>query len=284
MHKNHKKEVVMEKEAYSHTDKIIIFFSAMLYFAVVVFLSLSTDDFFNVLLGLSPTLIYLIINYAYLKYVEKRHLLVWLLPMPLIIVYAIVANFSISIMKNITWQTLVAVNLFLTYIFACIIVFIGTPRKEKTKVIVQKPQGIVITKETFLQNLKSIEDKCKAINFVIGRVYSNKKGGSLVLRNKINFPRDWYNAFSELTADFNPKDRPELVQVLNNFLERLKIIQKKEKEVFELNKDAMLEIKRDPKGNDAILDVLIKNDSDPVKDYYNSALAVCEAVLSYLNK
>ncbi len=272
-------QAAKKKKEYSHVDKIIIFLCTVLYLAVTLFLSIKNDSLFNVLIGTSPTLIYLVINFVYLKEMEKKHTLVWLLPIPLIIIFAIIGSLQVSFVKNIDWQTLTGVNVVLSYIFAAFIVFIGTPPKNKAE---KKQNRLEITKETFLESIRSIEDKCKAINFVIGRVYSDKKGGSKKLRAKLNFPREWYNSFSEITGDYDSSKKQELSAVLGRILERLKVLQKSEKDVFELDENPMIKIERDKQGNDPIIEVLRKNDTDPVVNYYNSAVEVCEAVIKFL--
>lgn len=269
------------KKEYSHADKAIMTLISFLYIAVVLFLSVKNDLFFYVILGTLPTLVYIVINFVYLKEMERKHTLVWLLPMPLLIVFAVIGSLQTSIVQNIDWQSLTALNLVLCYVFAGFIVFIGSPPKKKRQAI---KQNVEVTKETFLESLRGIEDKCKTINFVVGRVYSDKKGGSKSIRDKIKFPREWYNTFSELTEDYDSSKKHELSVVLGKILDRLRVLQKKEKEVFELEDKPMIKIERAKQGNDQIIEVLRKNDADPVVTYYNSAIEVCEALIRFLNK
>ena len=71
-----------------------------------------------------------------------------------------------------------------------------------------------ITKKNFKYNLRGIEDKCKAINFVIGRVYSDKKGGNKEVREQLKINRDLYNTFSEITANFSNDNVKDLIIIL----------------------------------------------------------------------
>lgn len=278
-----------KRAAYTHVDKVLMAFASLLYLAVVAFLSIQTNQVFAVILGTSPTLAYLIINFSFLKTMEEKHLMVWLLPMPLVVVFALVFSMNLPLLNGVDWQTLTGVNLVMSYVFAALIVFIGSPHKPRRTMPARpssalSPNKPVITQKTFGENLKSIEDKCKAINFVIGRVYSDKKGGSKQLREKIKFDRKWYNTFTEITKEFSSERKKELVGVLHNILERLKVLRKKENEVFRLEAKPFITLQRDKTGNDTILEVLKKNDTDPVMTYYNSALEVGEAVLRYLEK
>lgn len=139
-----------------------------------------------------------------------------------------------------------------------------------------------VTDENLTRTLRSIEDKCKAINFVVGRVYSDKRGGSPEIREKLTIPREWYNAFSEITADYEKEDAAQLLDVLGKIYSRLLVLHQAEKDAFKPIKDAQLPVDREPKGEEMILSVLAKNDKDPVMDYYAEAKEICEQLITYL--
>jgi hypothetical protein len=70
--------------------------------------------------------------------------------------------------------------------------------------IAKYAHALEVNEHNFSTSLRTIEDKCKAINSVIGRVYSDKKGGSKETRDKLSIARDLYNSFSEILA--SPKE------------------------------------------------------------------------------
>ena len=114
------------------------------------------------------------------------------------------------------------------------------------------------------------------MNFVIGRVYNKYHGGSKQLREKISLKPEWYNEFSEALQNEAEPDRRRLLAVLNNIERQLAFMTSLEKEI--LHPDQIRELKnldRDEDGNDKILDVLIKNDKDPVQAYYDGAKEFC---------
>ena len=128
--------------------------------------------------------------------------------------------------------------------------------------------------------LQSVEDKCKVLNFAIGRVYSNKKGGSKDLREKIKVNKVWYNQISEAMKDgYNQKkDKNKIILNIKKIRDRLERLHKTEKEIFGQEHNQLKNLKRSDDGSDKILHVLIKNDKDPVKTYYDGAVEFCERV------
>lgn len=143
---------------------------------------------------------------------------------------------------------------------------------------------LIITKKNFSINLRSIEDKCKAINFVIGRVYSNKKGGSKEIREKIRIKPELYNEFSAIASNFNDKYANHLLGVLEQIKKRLILLELEERTLFKPDSNPMIELKRSDYGNDKIIQVLKNNDKDPIYDYYTEAKEICERLISFLKK
>lgn len=139
-----------------------------------------------------------------------------------------------------------------------------------------------ITKQNFSINLRSIEDKAKAINFAIGRVYSDKKGGSAKIREKLNIDRDLYNSFSEISTNFTDKHAVHLLNILEKIYHKLLLLEQQENAVFSLHSAPELPVQREQNGMDRILDVLIKNDKDPVKDYHSEAKEICTKLINFL--
>lgn len=139
-----------------------------------------------------------------------------------------------------------------------------------------------VNQENFSVTLREIEAKCKAINFVIGRVYADKKGGSQEIRDLLHIDRELYNQFSEIAAEYTPDDAEKLSQILQIILNKLAIFELPEKELFSIGL-AELDVKRDESGSESVIEVLSNNDNDPIVDYYTGAKEICEKILTYIN-
>ena len=135
--------------------------------------------------------------------------------------------------------------------------------------------------ETYIQ---SIEDKSKAINFVIGRVYSNKHGGSDKLRSIIRIDKEWYNVFASIPPKQISKHLTELRKAVYSIGERLDTFTKPEAEVFGAAAFKLTNLRRKEDGTDTILDVLIENDKDPVATYYKSAVEFCNKAIAEIDQ
>ena len=129
--------------------------------------------------------------------------------------------------------------------------------------------------KTIEQYIQAIEDKSKALNFVIGRVYSNKHGGSDALRAKIRIQKEDYNTFSEIPSEMLMYNLIHLRKALYSIGSRLALMARPEREVLGPALSNLTEIERDPDGNDRVIDVLANNDKDPVMTYYESAVEFC---------
>lgn len=151
--------------------------------------------------------------------------------------------------------------------------------KDAEKELTVTKKDLVVTKADFTVNLRAIEDKCKAINFVIGRVYADKKGGNKQIRSKLGINRVLYNNFSEIAADFNEKDSGKLLELLVAIRKRLDQLELKESEVIN-PKSGRIPLKRE-KGQ-KILDILAVNDKDPVVNYHSDAKEVSDKLINYL--
>ncbi len=154
-------------------------------------------------------------------------------------------------------------------------------RKLEQELRVTK-QKLQVSRENISITLREIEAKAKAINFVVGRVYSDKNGGSTVIREKLHIDRDLYNAFSDLTAQYSQSDAQEVKNILQIIQNKLAIYELPEKQVFVLSGGAHNLI-RDPSGETPILEVLASNDKDPIVDYYTGLREVCTKLLEFLS-
>jgi len=150
---------------------------------------------------------------------------------------------------------------------------------DEAKDELRAAKDLVVSKENFNVTLRGIEDKCKAINFVIGRVYSDKRGASPEVRDTLKINPEWYNTFSEITADFKDEEKHKLQGVLHNVMDRLLKLEQKENEVVKLNIGTLPVFR---KLGDSVLEVLARNDKDPLTEYHKEAKEICIKTLKYL--
>lgn len=282
----------MEREVSPRHDfHVLIAVFAIILFVFMLFLSLTNGtDIGSVMLGLLPTIAYLIINYSLLYDIRSKHFLVWILPVLLVLLFYLVARtVSQTTIGRMDLNVVSFLNLFICYIFAGVIlfyIFVGRTIKAEKRVLTEIRHEVKNI-DSVIESLErtpsvrilihSLEDKCKAINFVIGRVYSDKHGGSKELREKIRIQKDWYNTFSNLSHDFSSKDREMVHLSVDLIHKRLLLLERKEKEVF--GDITLVNVDRDPKGHEPIREVLIKNDKDPVETYLGSSKQMCERIL-----
>jgi len=132
--------------------------------------------------------------------------------------------------------------------------------------------------------IQSIEDKSKALNFVIGRVYSQRNGGTPEIRNRIKILSEWYNEFSHLESTDMKEKLFAAQKTLSLIYERLIDLKRSEKELFGRISYDLKNLDRDEYGRTKVIDVLVKNDNDPVKTYYKSALEFCTKAMTEMKK
>lgn len=152
-----------------------------------------------------------------------------------------------------------------------------------------KAHAVEFRPEKLDEYVQSIEDKVKAINFAIGRVYRASNGGNAGMRERLRILREWYNEFYQLKEEELDKEHAGKVKrakiLLHKINDRLKILSKKEKDVFsEKELSRLKNLARNPRGEDTVLEVLKKNDNDPVEHYYVSAIDFCDRIIEELEK
>lgn len=261
----------------------------VLWFVIIVFLSIVTrSNPFNTLLGLSPVLLTIILTYIL---VDKYHMENgFLLILPFILTALLYMLGKGGMMEGIDYSTLSGVNIIFGVLFeAVILVHYNILRKQEeveTKKVKEEKLVIKLDNEEGVKTFVScIEDKVKAINAAIGRVYSVRRGGTEPLRKKIKIDAAHYNEFNELKNEKPAQRKATAIKLLNKIKDRLELLQKPEKEVFDKDDmDSLLRIERDKKGNDKVINVLIKSDKDPVKAYYEGAMKFCEGAIKVLEK
>jgi len=286
----------MKKESdSSNYEKNIILVSIVTYLATVLSLAfLSDTNYDKVFIGTIPVLLYIITFTAFLHYQRINKILVWIAPLLYSSAfYVLWMNNTLPVLTGMEGATLTVLNILMSYlinIFFLIVFDIERVQyedelmlKDKWEKSVPKVDVKDITKDNFAVSLRGIEDKCKAINFVIGRVYSNKRGGSPEIRNILNIDKELYNSFSEITHNFKEEDASKLLDLLTKIKEKLQIYELPEKDIFRLNKPE-IEIKRDSHGNSRILDVIAENDKDPIIEYIEETKEICKRIIEYLKK
>ena len=267
----------------------------VVWFVLIIFLSIITiSDPFDTLIGLSPVLLTIIITYIL---VDKYHMESgFLMVFPFIFTGILFVLGEASLLNGMDYRTLSSVNIIFGLLFEMIIIIHYSILRRKRRIKargVKEKEGkkekklvIRLDDETGLKSfVSSIEDKSKAINAAIGRVYSIRHGGTETLRKKIKIDAMHYNEFNQL-KDEKPGKRKELaINLLRKIRDRLELLQKPEKEVFDGEElTGLLNLNRNPKGTDKVLDVLIRNDKDPVKAYYDGALEFCNDAIKQLEK
>ncbi|MFO8016584.1 MAG: hypothetical protein R6U32_05755 [Candidatus Woesearchaeota archaeon] len=127
--------------------------------------------------------------------------------------------------------------------------------------------------ESLKKVIHSIESNCKALNSVIGRVYRKGRGGTSLVRDLIQVKPEWYNEFNDILKSRQKTDPKAVYDAVDRIEKRLNMLFRKEHEVF--GSIQFRDLKREPNGNNRIIDVLIMNDNDPVQSYLENALKAC---------
>lgn len=272
-------------------------FAILILVLVIVLVSVNTKaPMFFVLLGFSPTLITIIAGIIVFEESRRHRIVIWSLVFILPALFFVIVTSQEILSSNLDAATLVSINVVISVLYLAVfylltkLFFKSTHiQKHEPKVVVQKQQP-----QTLKEYIASIEDKSKAINFVIGRVYSKYHGGSKELREKIGIDKAWYNEFSEILQDENTQEmqkvehvrkKDELVSLLyvvNKIQERLHQLKKSEATVFGQKHMHLKNLDRHESGNESILHVMIKNDKDPIESYHKGAMEFCEGLKTKL--
>lgn len=308
----------MEREVRHRDDfKAIIGVFFLILIVLMFFLSLKNGaPIANIMAGILPTIVYLAVLFELLYHTRHKRFLVWILPLILVILFYVIAQmFQAPLIAEMDIPTLAFFNLLLCYIFAAVILFAVYVQGKGTRQgsyqsahaahytqarhapfhhALQPQQAIhpqhashaqpslnPLPQPSLKESIHSLEDKCKAINYAIGRVYSDKHGGSKDLRERISVNKDWYNKFSSL-VEISEKDK-ELIRISVDLIQkRLSLLDHKEKDVFLGSHDKLVRILRNPDGKDTIGQVLVRNDKDPVETYIKNAKQACQDILANL--
>jgi len=269
-------------------EKTILFIGILgvLFLALLSSVMTNTGVFFTIL-GFSPSLITLIICLFLVEENFKDGLL-WATAIFMPIIFFILGPYINIIANNqLDVPALTGINLLLSMI-VLIIAFLITHTMNTKKLEEEEYTTIEnFNPENIDKYIHTIEDKCKALNFVIGRVYRVSNGGSKELREKIKIPSELYNEFNAIRPEElkDSEKREDAINILERIEERLNTLLKQEKIIFstkELN--ALKKLARDKTGKDRIIDVLSVNDEDPVQDYFLGAVDFCQVIIKHLKE
>ncbi len=273
-------EVEIEKEPkYSKTIAIAI--GVVILGILIVFSGAATKASGSaILLGYLPSILVLIYtaiavdNAGLRKYINFMPLLL------AVIFFAFVSAGTLEVTKGMDAIKLSVLNLVLGYAIAFGIAKSANIREEKPQYMEQEggkteegEEPREEPKEDIVKTLGAIEDKCKAINFVIGRVYQARNGATKEMREKLKIPPEYYNELDEARRGGDKKKIIEYTEKIEKILE---FLQNSEHEAF--GRIRLVNLKRDSHGNDKIIDVLANNDEDPVRAYYEEALDIIRSL------
>ncbi len=260
---------------------------------VIIVLSYLTGSALSaVFLGMAPSYLHLLLLLKLYPYRQNKYWLVWITPLALSSLFLIIWKSNISpLLSSMEGPTIAILNIFVSYFSNLFFLFefyedtwkssLEKEVRQLRSKVTHYEQKIKVPEENLMVNLRSIEDKCKAINFVIGRVYSDKKGGSPEIRRKLHFDPEWYNQFSEISANPKENSTAELGRILRQITDRLALLERPEKEVVLVYKGRIM-VERKP--SDTILEVLARNDKDPVKEYHAEAKEIATKLISLLHQ
>ncbi len=266
-----------------HAAKSWLFASLLLTLFVALFSSVVTDaNLLYAILGFLPTVI-MILLYLWLLEGEYKEILFWFIPLAVTFLFLTVGPPLNDLSgKQLDIPVLAGVNLLLGYLILAVMVVFENWRAPDVATEADLEQ---FKPERLDKYIHTIEDKCKALNFVIGRVYRASNGGTRGMRDKIKVPSEWYNEFNAIKPE-EVKEKKELpLEMLRRIRTRLGDLLKPEKELFtnaELH--GLKHLARDRDGKDRVLDVLSVNDNDPVEDYYLGAMDFCKRIIAELEK
>jgi len=303
-------ETKSEDDALSHGEKIFILCFGVALFLFIIWLGLMTSaSVLVIFISFMPSLVTILVTYIMYEESKKRYKnFVWIIPVVMIMLFIYLAKSGIlPPLANIDAGNIAILNLiiaaaflFMINVLPSIAAFeIGSGDREYYKPAVHKRKTTHIEKhdvkasekgfnavgseEELGKYIQSIEDKSKALNFVIGRVYSVKHGGTKDIRNKIKIKSEWYNEFNTLQKSGRIiQDLSRVKDLVHRIYEQLRLLLNTEEQVFGQDYKKLKIITRDPNGGSRVVDVLVVNDQDPVQTYYQSALDFCHKAVQEL--
>lgn len=267
-----------------HPAKALLFGSILVTLFIALVASVTSDS--NVayaLLGFTPTLIAAILFIALLEG-DYKDVLFWLAPLAICFLFFAVGT-TAGLGRQLDIPVLTAVNMLLSYLIVGAM-FLVEYRREPEATLEELEQ---FEPEHLDKYVHTIEEKCKALNFAIGRVYRASNGGTAEMRERLKVPSEWYNEFYDILKEEHRYEKMELEPIpaalvlLGKIRERLSVLLRPESEVFtRAELQGLKNVARDAEGKDRIIDVLSVNDSDPVEQYFLGAMDFCKKITERL--
>ncbi|MFP4119189.1 MAG: hypothetical protein ACLFTH_03990 [Candidatus Woesearchaeota archaeon] len=268
---------------YEHKRRIDIFESlSAIYLLGILALSILVagvggHQLFLVLVGFFPSVLTIIISLVIHEEFSQQKKALWLIPLFILIAFYLLGSSGLPLLEAFDIEVLTGLNFLLSLLY--VLMVFGVLKKTTSHKPHDKQKQMLKRErrpQTIEEYVTSIEDKSKAINFAIGRIYSKYHGGTKEMREQIRISPDWYNEFSSIGIGSQTVDYTELSEIIGKFEKHFKTFEKTEKEVFGRDVDRLKDLIRDPKGNDRIIDVIEHNDKDPVKSYFEGAKDFCK--------
>ncbi|MAE13937.1 hypothetical protein CMO92_05195 [Candidatus Woesearchaeota archaeon] len=267
----------------------LLFFLIMIIFIFWVAFS-AKASLQTVSLSFLPTFLLIIIVMALIDKQFYHLYYNWIIAIFLLIIFYIMGYMQI-LSSTVDFPLLFGLNIILCSLYLS---FLGLGKQIAQKGII-KPKSEMISvktknqepqpekKEEIIEVVHSIEDRCKAINFVIGRVYGKAHGGTEEMRRTLRIDPVLYNAFNELKDQNIEEVKDHIKKILDLLLSKLALYDLPESAVFK-STAGLKKLERDEDGSDKVIDVLLKNDKDPVKNYIDAATSFCKQALKELNE
>ena len=233
---------------------------------------ITNAPFDRVILGFSPVIL---LSFIAISLINTDYFNLKLLGVALVVLIVIIGIFLSYIMPDLEVTVMAGINLVLGALLLVVL--------SQAHIKIETPATHIVPEQQPLTKMvATIEDKCKALNFVIGRVYSVHHGASTGMRDKIKIDPAWYNEFNNLRDD--PEGNKNIILgLVEKIKRRLETLEKEERDVFTTAEVGKLKnLKRDELGKTKVITVLGDNDNDPAQQYYKGALQYCDMALDKL--
>ncbi|MCA9478524.1 MAG: hypothetical protein KC535_05235, partial [Nanoarchaeota archaeon] len=196
------------------------FYLLFVLFLILVIAAVGDHKIFLVLVGLFPTILTIMVSLMIHEQFSKGTQLLWLLP-----IITSAGFYSLSLIPDLALGSLdipvlTGVNFLLSILYVLIVfsVFKNARHHEHRKETKEEKemQEVVmpVPEQTIEEIIHSIEDKSKALNFVVGRVYNKYHGGTTEMREKLRIPAEWYNDFSLIGFGTDHIDYHKLQEII----------------------------------------------------------------------
>ncbi len=274
----------MRENNFSIGEKIFVgVFSLAVFMLIILLTVLNEAPVARILLSFSPLILVIIsVVSLFLKSRSQFRIVSWILPIFWPAVFYMMGVSGLSPASQTTEVgSILALNFALSFIFVLVLEIMVSVKEGFgnvfNKIKVEMPKNP--KPENVKDAMQSIEDKSKALNQVIGRVYRRSNGANLKMRNLLKIKPELYNKFSRMTEENLMENPDATLNLLWHITDELNTLYLTEEEVFGDDSYKLRNLARDPTGKTKIIDVLIANDSDPAALYFKSSLEFCKKAI-----